>query len=340
MRFLFGFVGGAGHLAPQLPIASALRAAGHAVAFSTYFSMVAQVEAAGFEALATGPRVAEPPAKKPLLAPDPEREDEVARRVFAGRLARERSASVPEHCAAFRPDAVVCDEIDFGASIAAGRLGLPFATVLTGPTGAFPRRETVAAALALMPAPPGLVLSGFPPSLRVVPLPDRAHAFTPYAAGHARGDAVYFTLGTIFIHECGDLPQRALAGLDGLEVIETVTTFIPQADVLPRCRAVVSHGGSGTLLGALAHGLPSVLIPLGADQLANAERAAELGFARVLHAVDATPDDVREAVDDVLADPAYAAAARAIRDEIAALPGPESAVQPLTRLQSRRVIDT
>src|SRR4051794_41465607 len=92
-----------GHLTPQLPIARALAAAGHDVAFSTYFRMAANVEAAGFTALATGPPVAKPPVKKPLLEPDREREDEVMRTVFAGRLTRERLASVPEHVEAFRP---------------------------------------------------------------------------------------------------------------------------------------------------------------------------------------------------------------------------------------------
>jgi UDP:flavonoid glycosyltransferase YjiC (YdhE family) len=329
VRFLFGFVGGTGHLAPQLPIARALAAAGHDVAFSAFHTMVPEVQAAGFEAFATA-HDAKPRVKKPLLVPDQDREDEVLRTVFAGRLADERAASVPEHAAAFAPDVIVCDETDFGAQRAAARLGLPFATVLIGPTGAFPRRETLGG----LPEP-DLVLSGFPPSLRSVPLPANAHVFAPYAAAQADGDAIYFTLGTVFTWECGDLPERVLAGLNGFELIETVTRFIPQAEVLPRCRAVVSHGGSGTLLASLAHGLPSVLIPLGADQLVNAARAEELGVARVLPAVEATPDDIRAAVEDVLADPGPA---RAIRDEIAGLPGPESAAQLLT--QSRRVIET
>jgi UDP:flavonoid glycosyltransferase YjiC (YdhE family) len=330
VRFLFGLVGGTGHLAPQLPIARALAAEGHEVVFSVFFSMVPEVEAAGFEAFVSGPRVAREKVVKPLLAPDQAREDEVIRTVFAGWVMRERVASVPQHCAAFGPDVVVCDETDFGAQIAAARLGLPFATILIGPTGAFPRRE----ALPELPAPE-LVLSGFPPSLRALPLPENAHVFRPYEPARAEGDAIYFTLGTVFIHECGDLPERVLAGLSVFNCVETVTRFIPQAEVLPRCRAVVSHGGSGTLVAALAHGLPSVLIPLGADQLVNAARAEELGVARVLHALEATPDDVREAVADALANPAPA---RAIREEIAALPGPESAAQLLT--QSRRVIET
>ena len=35
-----------------------------------------------------------------------------------------------------------------------------------------------------------------------------------------------------------------------------VHRFVPQAQVLPLCDAVICHGGSGTMLGALAHGLP------------------------------------------------------------------------------------
>ena len=50
--------------------------------------------------------------------------------------------------------------------------------------------------------------------------------------------------------------------------------FVPQELLLPLASAVVSHTGSGTMLGALAAGLPQVCLPRGADQFANAERAA------------------------------------------------------------------
>ena len=42
--------------------------------------------------------------------------------------------------------------------------------------------------------------------------------------------------------------------------------FVPQSEELPHCDLVISHGGSGSVLGALAHGLPQLLLPLGADQ--------------------------------------------------------------------------
>jgi UDP:flavonoid glycosyltransferase YjiC (YdhE family) len=98
----------------------------------------------------------------------------------------------------------------------------------------------------------------------------------------------------------------------------------------------MSHAGSGSVIGALAQGLPMVLLPMGADQPHNAARCSELGVARVLGAVRATPGDVREAVSIVLLDPAYRRAAQRMRDEISALPGPAHAVALLERLATER----
>ena len=96
--------------------------------------------------------------------------------------------------------------------------------------------------------------------------------------------------------------------------------------MLPRCAAVVSHGGSGTVLAALAHGLPSVLLPMGADQPENADRCEELGVSVVLDVIGATPADVRAAVAAL--DGCRPAAAR-LQAEIARMPGPEHAVEVL-----------
>ena len=87
---------------------------------------------------------------------------------------------------------------------------------------------------------------------------------------------VYFTLGTIFHQESGDLFLRAIAGLRKLPAAVVVTVghevdpaelgeqpdnvrverFLPMTDVLAHADVVVSHGGSGTVVGALAFGLP------------------------------------------------------------------------------------
>ncbi len=108
-----------------------------------------------------------------------------------------------------------------------------------------------------------------------------------------------------------------------------VEEFVPQDTVLPSADLVVSHGGSGSLLAALAHGLPSVLLPLGADQPHNAERASELGLARVLTAATVTPEAIRVAVTAALDDHAAADRARAVAEEIGARPDVEQALQHL-----------
>jgi UDP:flavonoid glycosyltransferase YjiC (YdhE family) len=368
MRVLITFAGGSGHLEPLVPVAQAVSEVGHAVAFSGRPAVARRVRELGFEMFVTGPPGPEaPPTRTPLLDVDLEREAQVLRDGFAGRIARERADGVLKVCAAWRPDVLVCGEVDFGAMVAAERAGLPFATVLITATNAFVRPEVVAEPLEALRAEHGLpadspreplVLSPFPHRLR--PPPPNALAFRTAPVQRPPTDArtVYFTLGTIFNLESGDLFERVLGGLRELpvDVVATVgrnldpdelgpqpanvsiERYLPQSEILPRCRAVVSHGGSGSLLAALAHGLPSVLLPMGADQPQNAARCEQLGVARVLDAVRATPQTVREAVADVLADPSYRSAAERIADEIAALPGPEATVPLLeaSSLSARR----
>ncbi len=381
MRFLFTFAGGSGHFEPLVPIARAAEAAGHTVAVAGQPAMIPAIEAAGFTAFATaGDTLSSTPERLPLLRLDLDREDRSLRESFAGRLARARATAILALCDAWQPDLLVCDEIDFGAMVAAERLGLPYATVLVIAAGSFVRKEVVGERLNELRADHGLppdpelamlshylILSPFPPSYRdpAFPLPATAHSIRPLTLGATQNDTappwkayqngaptVYFTLGTVFNVESGDLFERVLAGLRDLpiNVIATVgrgidpaefgpqpanvqiAQYIPQSMVLPHCAAVVSHGGSGSVMGALAHGLPMVLIPMGADQPYNAARCAALGVARILDAVEATPETVRASVAMVLADPAYRRAAKRLQDEIAALPEPTQAVMLLERL--------
>jgi UDP:flavonoid glycosyltransferase YjiC (YdhE family) len=216
-----------------------------------------------------------------------------------------------------------------------------------------------------------LVLSPAPPSYRdpAFPLPATAHPvqlFTPepdtgsnepdWRVGLLEAPTIYVTMGTVFNLESGDLFGRILEGVRDLptNVILTVgrsidpaefgqqpasvriERYIPQSQLLPHCDLVISHGGSGTVIGALAHGLPMVLLPMGADQPNNAARCAQLGMARVLDAVHVTPDELQEAVSILLLDPTCRRAARRMRDEIASLPGPAHAVALLERLEAER----
>ena len=383
MRILFTFAGGNGHFEPLIPVARAAEAAGHTIAFAGQPAMVPIVEAAGFAAFATGgATVGNTPERLPLLKLDMEREDQALRDGYAGRIARERAGALLNLCAMWQPDLIVCDEIDFGSMVIAERLGLPYAAVLVIASGAFVRHHVVAEPLNALRAEHGLppdpdlamlsrylVLSPFPPSYRdpAFPLPATAHTFRqltptePVATPSwfkqlTDAPTVYFTLGTVFNLESGDLFARVLAGLRELpvNVIATVgqeidpeefgpqpanvhiERYIPQSLVLPHCDLIVSHGGSGSVMGALTHGLPMILIPMGADQPLNAARCADLGVAQVLDAVEATSANVRKAAATVLADPTYRQAAEKLRDEIISLPAPAYTIPLLERLVAEK----
>jgi UDP:flavonoid glycosyltransferase YjiC (YdhE family) len=380
VRILFTFAGGTGHFLPLVPVARAAERVGHVVAFAGQERMVATVEAAGFTAFPSGgSSLLAVDERQPLLAIDPEREAHAIRAAFAGRIALERAEAIVAIGADWSPGIIVRDEIDFGAAVAAERLGVMDATVLCIASGTFvPTSLVVEPLTALREAhglPPdpdlemlhrNLVLSPFPPSFRdpaVTPAPNM-HAFRPVDPeppadvtdtawlAALPGPVIYLTLGTIFNLESGDLFERVLAGLHELPGSIVVTVgrdlepgvlgpqptnvhvhrFIPQSRVLPHCDLVVSHAGSGSVIGALTHGLPMVLLPMGADQPLNAARAEALEVAQVLDALEARPVDIRRAATTVLSDSSYRRHAGLIRTEIQALPGPEHAVELIEQL--------
>lgn len=162
---------------------------------------------------------------------------------------------------------------------------------------------------------------------------------------------VYVTLGTIF-NDTPGIFEAVLAGLrDGpYNLVVTVghdrdpaelgpqppnvhvERWVPQSLLFPHCDAVVSHAGSGTTLAALAHGLPHLMLPQGANQFWNAERTVALGAGLQLLADQLQPATVRQQVDELLDRPGYRAAAARLAAEIAAMPPPAAVVPVLERL--------
>ncbi|MFI9816108.1 glycosyltransferase [Saccharothrix variisporea] len=370
MRVLFTCIGGPGHLNPLLPVSRAVADRGHEVLWATSGSLRGLVETAGFpfHQLGSSPSPA-PATRGPLLVPDIQRSEEEVREGFTRLGTRARLPLVRALVSEWRPDLVVCDEFDFASMLVAEEAGLPHASVLVTATGVQIRPDVVGEPLHEIRAECGLPedpeltmlgrhlrLSPFPPSFRA---PDAwrfgtEHAFRPPmpAALSSGSPLVYFTLGTEFALESGDLFERVLAGLRDLPVRVLMTVgrhidpaefgpqpehvriarYVPQEEVLADCTLVVSHGGSGTVIGALAHGKPMVLTPMGADQPMNADRCEALGVGRTLDPVTVTPAEVRATVSEVLADPGYRRSAERLRAEMAALPGPDHAADLLEAL--------
>jgi MGT family glycosyltransferase len=77
---------------------------------------------------------------------------------------------------------------------------------------------------------------------------------------------------------------------------------LPQTSIIPRCDLVITHGGNNTTTEALHFGKPMVMLPLFWDQYDNAQRVHELGFGVRLPTYDFEDEELRDAVDRLLAD--------------------------------------
>jgi UDP:flavonoid glycosyltransferase YjiC (YdhE family) len=132
-----------------------------------------------------------------------------------------------------------------------------------------------------------------------------------------------------------DLLRRAATALGELPVRGVVTTgravdpadvpapanvrvvrAAPHRTVLAEAAAMVTHAGHGSVLKALAAGVPLVCLPMGRDQKDNTVRVLRLR-AGVRVRQQAPPDRIAAAVRSVLDDRGYATAAAAFADRLA-----------------------
>lgn len=187
-----------------------------------------------------------------------------------------------------------------------------------------------------------------------LPVDDDASVDDLLGAGDSR-PLVYATLGTGFTDDpelwamvfdgVSDLHVQVIATVGASADLSTVraptnvrlATFVPQALLLPHCRAVLGHGGYGTLMGALRVGVPVVSIPVGAsDNVINARRVQDIGAGIALTRSDRSAADVRDAVRTVLQEQSFRSVAEHIASEIAALPPAEHAATLLEQLAETR----
>ena len=149
-----------------------------------------------------------------------------------------------------------------------------------------------------------------------------------------------------------DALQRAATALAGLPVRGLVTTGpaipvetidapanvtvverAPHSEVLRHAKVIVTHAGHGTVLKALAAGVPVVAMPLGRDQLDNAARVVHHGAGLRLKPT-AKPDAIATAVRRVLEEPSFSAAAERMAAAIAVETAEDLAAAELEALAS------
>jgi UDP:flavonoid glycosyltransferase YjiC (YdhE family) len=287
-------------------------------------------------------------------------------RMFGEALTPPMVSDLLELAPAWRPDLVVHEHAELGGPLVAAVHGVPSVTHSFGtavPAGIL--RDTAerlaglwAAHGQVVPEYAGCYRSGYldicPTSVQSTPVDHipEVQALKPVdgvgpTPRPASDPLVYVTLGTV--QQRPELLREVVAGAAALPVHVLVALgpqvdpdslgaqpahvqvepWVDQAEVLGRCSAVVSHGGSGTFLGALAHGVPQLCLPQAADQFRNAEGGERAGASLTLLPGAVTRDSVHSATGRVLADPGLLAGAQRVAAEIEAMPAPETVVDLL-----------
>ncbi len=255
MRVLCTCLPGLGHFLPMAPLARALVAEGHEVAFATAAALCPAIEEAGFAAFPAGLSLPEqleeaqrryPEAKLP---PGRERFETFVPRMLAGVAAPPRATDLAPILADWRPDLVVHDETELGGPVAAAAAGIPWADqsvgILRPLSMARLAGETLAPLAQRFDADIGdyaglfryLYLDVCPPRLQSSEIDEIDVAHPVHNLGAAAGEAddvppwlrslppaptVYVSLGTVF-NRAPDVFRAILEGIGGEDVNVIVT---------------------------------------------------------------------------------------------------------------------
>ncbi|MBV9325561.1 MAG: glycosyltransferase family 1 protein [Chloroflexi bacterium] len=173
LRILAATAAGAGHFAPMVPFAAALRDAGHVVRVAAPASVALAVQRAGFEHV---PLADAPPEEIGPIAerlPQLAREDAnavVVREVFCGIGARAALPGMQAVVEEWRPDVILRETAEFASYVVAARAGIPHVDVAMSLASveAFMHAQ-VDEALSALGSPSGVAGLAAAPRLTLVP---------------------------------------------------------------------------------------------------------------------------------------------------------------------------
>lgn len=375
------------HFYPMVPLAWALRAAGHDVRVAVPPSLAGVVAASGLPVVEAGTeridavaRIREYIPGRPAPAPGAKPGRGPRAVTLFAELAQEMAEDVVAFADAWRPDLVVHEPTAYAGPLAASVLGVPAVRLPWGAdlmdreaTRVYEREVLaplfarfgvdgvdLAGALTLDVCPSAMQVPDTvrPPGprrqpMRYVPYNGSGRVPSPLPPASRRRPRVCVTWGTTV----GRLDGRMLLAGDVVAALEPmdvgilvavsrsqrhllgrlpervkVLESVPLDVVLPHCDLVVGHGGAGSILTGLVHGLPQLVVPQLIDHGFNAQRFAATGAGLSLSREEATAEGVREAVGRLVEEPGYRKAAQEVRQEIAGRPSPAAVVPVLAAL--------
>jgi UDP:flavonoid glycosyltransferase YjiC (YdhE family) len=95
-----------------------------------------------------------------------------------------------------------------------------------------------------------------------------------------------------------------------------VTDFIPFDDLLPHCEVFITNGGYGAFQHAISNGTPLVIGGATEDKPEVAQRAAWAGIGVNLKTGSPSPEQVKEAVEEIFANERYRTRSRELEKEM------------------------
>jgi UDP:flavonoid glycosyltransferase YjiC (YdhE family) len=158
---------------------------------------------------------------------------------------------------------------------------------------------------------------------------------------------VVFTLGTAVVHARPDffeLAAKAAAAVgcrtvlltgssdyapSGLKEEAIAVPYARFSSLFPRARAVVHHGGIGTMAQAMGAGVPTLIVPAAHDQFDNAARAQRLGVSRTVKIAKITAASLATMLRTVIGDADIAERAGVLATQLSAERGASTAVDAI-----------
>jgi UDP:flavonoid glycosyltransferase YjiC (YdhE family) len=374
MRVLFTTWAWPSHYFPVVPLARALLEAGHEVRAASSPALAAVIAASGVPALKVGADVDLPalahahgdPATAWTRGPYPfDQYLAVAEAMVDDLVSVART---------WRPDLVVYEPTAYAGPLAAGMVGVPAVRHLWGPDFTFAARRIEPAILASLCRRLGLdgvrtlgalTVDPCPPSMQIPGDYARQRMrFIPYnGVGAAPGwlpapgrPVVCVTWGTTLARLGGypHLVGATLTALDDMDVelVAAVSPYdrdllgplpqrvrvvesVPLHLLLPACAVLIHPGGPGTMLTAIAAGVPQLFLPCLPEQPFYAHRVVANGAGLALNPAKFTAEAVRQRVGELLSRPGLRRAAEGLRSEMARQPSSDDVIAALVDLAGK-----
>ena len=105
-------------------------------------------------------------------------------------------------------------------------------------------------------------------------------------------------------------PEKVILKFHKLDHVPTNTMmlpWIPQNDILgqDKVKLFITHGGNNGQFEALYHGVPMLVLPVFAEQPANARRVKYKGYGEYLSLINLQEEELLQTVDQIIRTPSY-----------------------------------